>query len=56
MCDRSHLAKRQAEVASKPKKWVVRQEKVEDDIFLVWENENGDRWYEKIVSKGEPVF
>jgi hypothetical protein len=57
MCDRLHLIKKYKEDKQlMPQKWVVRQEKDGDDLYLVWENEHGDRWYEKIIEKGVVNF
>lgn len=57
MCDKSSLImKTKAGPKKNLKKWVVRYEKDNDDVYLVWENENGDRWYEKIIEKGVVNF
>jgi hypothetical protein len=35
------------------RKWIVRHEQVGGDIWALWENDNGDRWYVQVTINGE---
>ena len=39
--------------AAKMRQWIVRHERDGDNIFALWENEDGDRWYVQVVINGE---
>jgi hypothetical protein len=33
------------------RRWIVRHEHIGDDIFALWQDENGDRWHVQVVIK-----